>query len=417
MVSLNVFSLFILAWVLPATDFGQFVFLWAIAIALGVLAAAGGPAYLLRELSARRQKADRGILPLELFTIAIVAPAIIIASVYVLYATLPLNVFGLGSDKIETDHIPMVCAASYTFVLLNYFSVYLRIANLPNFAMFAGEGGQHLVLMCSSIITLAIAEASVLNILQMYLAVFLLSLALLVLAAIFGHLPRISIWRNPAVRRRRGLRDFWGTGVVTAVSSQIDILLGGLFLNFSSLGYYQILRKFANLANLPKLIATWTAMIPIGAAHASDDLSRVRKECRKAARNVYLPSIAIFPTIIASAIIAFHLLSYEWNLDAVLAFAALLSSAAVNLYFCTNFAVAAQCGLEKYVLVSRICGLIVAVTIILAVGENASSFSLALSVLAALTVANLLVWASVYHRLKIDTSMASSFMVRRALKR
>ena len=66
--------------------------------------------------------------------------------------------------------------------------------------------------------------------------------------------------------KRPDLFGFWGLSIVTILGSNIDILVGGLFLGAGELGYYQLIKRIVNVASLPQIVVNWAVVVPVGRA-------------------------------------------------------------------------------------------------------------------------------------------------------
>lgn len=405
-VGLNFLSVLVIAAVMSADDFGKFVYFWAMSMALAAIASLGGQNYLLREGSARQVDPARGVTRWEAIKIAVIWPSLALSAIGLLAISLPIELFlTLRLNPPQPFEVVILCAVSWVLILLSHLATPFRVCAHKTFSMFVSDAGPHLILLVVIIGGASFSVTDPYSILLAFVAVGLLVIVILAAIAFSPKLLTTPLWRTSGSARGDGLVGFWGISVLGVFSAQIDILLGAMVLNPAELGQYQILKRLANLASLPVVVANWAVVVRIGKAFAAGNFDDIQAACRRGAE------LAFFPGMGLVAALMFLLPGFLWfynienTMTTWIVFSLLATASIINFTCGVNFAVAAQCKLENFALFSRLIGLTAAVSIIVLLGEGLSELRLAAAMLFALGLSNLTLWTLIYRTLEVDTTV------------
>lgn len=403
-VGFNFVSLLIVALVVERGAFGRFVLLWSYAQVASALLSAGGPAYLLREY-AGQAGAGTGLPRVrQALVLAFVWPAVIGALLGVLGLALRRSGFVPIEDP---PSLLLVVAVAYLLNLLSIGASLLRVQERTSLAMTAKDAGPQVVLV---VVALILAAAGPVRERELMLGVAA-GLILLLLAGAVLAWPRGS---GPAAARAGtppipggGPLAFWGSAVLTALWGQADIVLAGHVLAPVDLGAYGILRRLANLAGLPQIVANWMSVVPVRRAFLDSDRDRLQRACRNVLGISLLPALALGVGLVLAAPVLLNLFDIGQVHAGVLTLAVLVLAALVNVASGVNFAVASQCHLEAFGLASRALGIGATVAVVLWPWGDPGLLRVGMATLASSLAANLLLLAVIWTRLRIDPSVLS----------
>lgn len=406
-VGMNFFSMLVIAFLMKADEFGYYALMWASAMSLSSIVSVGAPSLLLRELSAYQINGYCGISRGHVLRLVLVWPVVLLVTVVGLAVTVPAILPVFGKPVPALGPTLLVAAAAFAINILNVIAVVYRILGHAGKAMALRDAGPQALMLVATILVAFRGRPEA----QTSFAAFLiLAFATVAMALVltqqrlkeqFARLPKDHV-----AGRRVLVAGFWGTTVANMVWTQVDVLLGGLVLAPATLGHYQLLKRIANLAAMPQIIANWSAVVQIGRAFAAGDNGRIQVECRRALGLSVVPML----TVVVGTILAMPLFVRAFDLPATsntwIVMALLLAGSAMNVLSGLNFVVASQCHLERHAMGARIAGLVVTVLLIASLGAMGVTF-VALANLAGVLATNLVLWVIVRNRLGVDTSIAA----------
>ncbi|WP_127110813.1 lipopolysaccharide biosynthesis protein [Pararhodobacter zhoushanensis] len=403
-VGVNVLSLLVVAAVMEPAAFGSFVYLWSLTLFLAALAGMGSPAYLLRETSARQGDPQRGLSRLEAVKVALILPLGMLAVLCLAAVLLPEAALrALGQGPLDMGEVLPVGLAALVVMVLTHAATPFRLDGRETLSMALRDGAPQ------SLIMLAVLIGQLVGLQDAHVALLLFAaLGLMLVAGLYALIRiRTPLWRDGPGLPRGGQPSFWGSSVLGATVSQVDILLGGLVLGPVALGHYQILKRIANLTAQPQVIANWSVLVRIGRSHAQGKLADVQQACRQGLKLAFFPGIGLLLILVALLPLALGFYDIENSAETWTIFGLLALGSLANVAFGVNFTVAAQSGLEKFSLGARVVSLGLMAGGILLQGDAMTSQGLALSVLVAVAVSNLLLSCLIWRRLGVDTTLLS----------
>lgn len=407
-VGANFLSLLVIAYLMEPGAFGRYAFMWALAMTLSAVVSLGAPSLLLRDLSAYQAPEYRGITRRHALRLVLVWPAALTGiAIAALIVPGPALMQMIGKSMLPGASILRVAAAAYALNVINVLVVIYRITGHPGLSMALRDAGPQSLMMVGA---LGLAAAGALTPETLFTAFLVLAAASILiclialrrkLAQTLAQLPQRH--DSPVAISVSG---FWGSTVVSMIWTQIDILLAAIFLPATSLGHYQVLKRIANLAGMPVVVANWAVVVKIGTAFARGDRARIQALCVRAIRLSLVPLLGL----IVLTLLAMPLIIESFDIsDAAtpwLTLAILLAGSAINVLFGTNFLLAAQCRLEKTALLARVAGIVATSALTLALARYGVAW-VAFSFAAGVLLSNLAVWARVRARLGVDTSLAA----------
>ena len=406
-VGLNFVTMLILAALLPSEEFGRFVYLWALARVISAIANMGGPPYLLRECSARQGDPSRGVTHLEMVKIAVMWPILILTGIFISVNVVPSTIWSKTGLEFVFENILILIAVAWGVAITFHSAIVYRLNGKMELAMFIRDGLPNIIIILVAIFTMIVGmEITAKGILLTFFIVTVLTIfGLLLYALKFENL----FWRDTtlSLSRAPGQLYFWGNGLLGIITSQIDILLGGIFLSSVDIGRYQILRRLVNLVSLPQVIANWLTIVRVGKSYAAKDLSDVQEACKTGIIWAFLPGIAMLIVIfIATPFVGkFYGLESGVNLWATVFFLSVANI--VSLACGMNLTVASQCGKEFYAMISRLIGVTAATIIILMFSKQLNLIWLSVAVCAASILTNTWLSGILFRSIKIHTSILS----------
>lgn len=393
--------LLVLAALMQRSEFGAFAYGWAAIQMVGSLISLGGPGYLLREMSARQAGPEYGPAPLQVLLIASAGPALLALIVwFIIRSLISHNLLPLPSP----DFAIVIVLGGWLNNLVANIAVPIRVSGAPNTAMFYRDGLGHLIVLASGFSVAATAPAvSALRVLEGYCALAVLVVAAgLVIAAL--RTRTASYFGNG---KQRFSLAFWASGLTAMLAAQIDILIGGLFLNPAHLGSYQILRKAANLLSLPQIIANWSIAVEASKAFASGDRVSLRDSAREGLMIAIIPAIALGVTLVLASPALFSWYHIPADTNSLMTFLILTTGGLANVGFGANFLIAAQCHLEHLALRARLIALFAGAVFLGCLSPALGTTGVAVAMATSTTLMNVLIWLDVQRRLGVDTSIFS----------
>ncbi len=404
-VGANFLSLLVIAYLMEAPDFGRFVFMWSVAMSLSAIASVGAPALLMRELSSYGATDYQSVSRVQALRLMLFWPAVILSiTVAAVVAAGPSLLIALARPQLALATVLLVATAAFAINLFNIVAVFYRSLGRTGIAMaFRDAGPQGLILLAAILSSLFGSPTPH----TVFLGFLVLAVFLLAGAVIWRRREIVKELRRLPARpkkARTSISGFWGIGVANIIWTQSDILLAGLFLPATTLGYYQLIKRIANLSGMPQIVSNWVVIIPIGRAYADGAFDRIQDLCCRALR-LSVPPLALLMTL---SVLGMPIIVRFFNLpgDATTwwVLAILLAGSATNVLFGPNFVLASQCRLEKVAFHTRLLGLGVTAALIVC-NSWKSEVSIALAVFIGILVANVLLWNVIRVRLGVDTSV------------
>jgi O-antigen/teichoic acid export membrane protein len=400
-----------LAALLSPDEFGRLVYLWTFALVLSAVGTIGASAYFLREFSALLGRGDgaprfnTGLLVL----LGLILPAVVIGGLIgaLIFLARDTSMFAAGIRPTTGELLATGVVAWLANAITNLASL-SRVLDQVNLSMAMRDASAPMVLLIATLAAIAIHgdAPGVVAIFQIHIAIA----AALVLGwwgQIFvrdGRINRLLAWR-----RIDGFPDIfglWGMQASNAFSAGIDVMAGGLFLGEAQLGYYQLVKRIANLAALPQMVANWAVIVALGKAHGAQDRDGIAQAVRQGARITLMPLALLLP--LSAAVIAgvTYWLGYPMDATALATALLLLAAAATHSFFCSNGVLVQQTGLEYHALAAQLGGLaLFGACTIAFLTIDASPALLALAQWLAILAAALILWRTIRKRLGVDSSL------------
>jgi O-antigen/teichoic acid export membrane protein len=402
-VGTNLISLLLIALMMEQTDFGKFVFMFSAALTLSAIASVGAPTLLLRELSASIETGKVGMSRKQLLLLVVVWPSIILLVVAALFLTLQTPLFSLiQRPVVPIGHVFLVLIFANLINLTNILSVVFRVQGYTGTSMAFRDAGPQAVMLIATSAAAFFTQPQPETVLTIGIGILFVSLAIGILwlsDSLKDQLDKLSK-KSSSI----SVTGFWGTTVANMAWTQIDILIGGLFLSASSLGQYQIIKRIANFANMPQIIANWAVVVSIGQAFAENLPDKIQDQAQRAMQLSLLPLVLINIFLIGGAPMILSWFEITMTAEVWMLLALLLIGCAANVIFGVNFVVASQCKLEKSAFVSRLIGLACCMVLILVLQPDDSRF-IAIAYVAGTIISNTWLWRRVYMVLTVDTSV------------
>lgn len=357
-VGMNFLSLLLVAALMKPEEFGAFVFLWAAAQMLSAVAALGSVNYLMREGSARQGDPDCGVTRAEAFLIALGYPSLTL----VLIAATAFGVSTLMEgipivDAMDFSDVLAICIAAGTMIALSHSATPLRLDEKQTFSMIVRDAGPSTLMVLAFLISYASDDNAPRTVL-----VYFSGLAAVSAFSLFFYIriAKVPLWRDGsgAILRRRGpeLRVFWGNDITGMALAQFDILIGAAFVSNAELGYYQILKRLANLIGLPLVVTNWSATVALGKLYASKNIERMHKICADSSFWSFLPGIALIVMLTPMLLILLPLYNMEMSWPYLTTFLIIGTANLTNLAFGVAITFAVMTGSEATALKGRIFG-------------------------------------------------------------
>lgn len=386
---------------MPLEQFGSFSFLWSIILTMTTIGALGGSQFLLREMSYRLTDETRGASQYECLKVIILGPALIFIFIgfmcYILHDFFPWEY--IAGREIG---LILILAVSYLNNILIHMSNPLRVKGQNSVAMFVHDGLIPMCLLLSAVTSVFLSSFTAITILTIYL-VYVLIAIIVVVIYILATINIKSLFSNSGSSGSYSL-NYWWNNILGTLSTQIDVLLAGIFLPSASLGVYQILKRFANLLSLVQIVGDWAVAVGLGKAYAVNDISEIKKLCKTGLKVTMIPGGVFMPL----CLILFPLVLYVYDItyDAIymITYLILVLASVINISFGMNFMVANQCHLEKFAVIGRASGVILFLGLVLLLNDNLSIIKIAIISTISMFVTQLIVWKKVKMLLGVDTS-------------
>ncbi|MCF7779651.1 oligosaccharide flippase family protein [Sulfitobacter sp. M220] len=411
----NFASMILLAFVLPLHIYGSVVLTWSVILLLSAIGGLGAGAYILREMSARVEgnKSVSGISFSTAISLTVIWPLIIILLIMIgVAAGLPIfkeifEDFSIANFNYKISDLALICLISWLINIISHLANMMRVQGKIITPMVLRDSGPQLMLLIGAVVTLAIwpNNVTVTKILAIY-ATMATSIVILTSCSIFLRSRAISVlFAHRGETSNKFNLSFWGVSVTGTAWNNADIIIGGFLFSPEAIGIYQIIKRVANLASMPQIVANWAIVVSLSRSHAARDSNRIQNSLRQGAKLSFVPLLVL--SICCSVIIPI-VLSYikgpmivgDW-----VVFSLLLLGSILNVGFGGNFVAATQCGMEAEAFRSRIWGLIVLFMIIYVLSFTRlgiSSLSIANFTMA--FISNTSLWWLLKQKLNVDTS-------------
>ncbi len=400
-----------LAWLLSPDDFGRLVYFWTFALVLSALGTIGAPAFLLRELSAQLGKGDdapRFSAGLAIL-LSLLLPSVVIgaltAGLIVLAGTTSLFAAGIQPT---TSELIAVGVIAWLINGVSNLAIYSRMIDQVNLSMGMRDAAPPLILLLATGIGFLIHAGApgVLAIYHIYigLAAVLLCIWAAQIFLVDRRVNRLMEWRR--IGRFPNIFGFWGMQATNALSAGIDVMVGGLFLGEAQLGYYQLVKRIANVAALPQIVANWSVIVALGKAHGADDAIGIRHAVRHGARIALVPLAVLLPLAAAVITGVTFWLGYPMDGTALAIAVLLLAASATNVVFCGNPVLVLQTGLEYWALMAQIAAMVLfGACLLLLLHWSESPTVLASVQFISILASNAVLWCVIWRRLRVDSSL------------
>lgn len=380
-------------------EFGLFAFLWALQVTKSAVVSAGGSQYVLRELAARTACKDIGISRPYAARIVFFYPALIALAFLLLEVFLLNRTISAFPEGYSLEFAMLTTASAYFLNLVGHATSFMRVAGQQGMGLMAKEIGAPMIFLLSYA---GIGMSCGLELaFSLYLAI-IAATSTAALSTVFVSRRLRGRFFNTATRSRLTL-DFWMNAVLSTVSGQIDILLGGMMLNAEALGNYQIVKRLANIVLIPKTISVWMTSVALSAAVAEQSRGALICALQSSRDLVLVPGAVIMALLVAGFPIAVEIYSIAL-VEVWLSFAALVLASSVGLFFCANTMAATAFRLERFNLLGRVLGISV-FALAVYLPEDWTFTGLALLYLLSYSTFQITVWLAVWFRRGIDTSL------------
>ena len=371
----------------------------------------GGQQFLLRETSARRANPVYGPSLSQVVWIALIGPVLLIfASISSVNIFIAQDIQVFGYSLPTRDEMIQVCFASLIINSIGYCSIPFRTHGHLTASMTIKDAFVPMLLIASASIT-GMLETSAFAIVSTFNMFGLAALFATVLFMIYKGGVLRDLLRQGTGKRGAGLLSFWMSSLLGTIYSQVDILVGGLFLQSSELGVYQIVKRMINLISLPQVIANWATVVKIGTAYALSCASTIQECCRLGLKLSIMPAIGLTLGLIFASPWLLEVYQIYPSIEIGITTFLLFASALTNLAFGVNFVVASQCHMENTAIIARSVCVLFMTFVMVAVGYQLSPTLTAGILLMGTAGANAILWFRIKKTLGVDTSLLCLFHV------
>ena len=358
---------------LPA--FGVLAHLWAVAMVISTLIAAGGPLVILR---ARPEEAWRCFLcvgVLHPFGLAVLA-------VFAVWA----GGFWLVWQSVLVLGLAIVFAQGVASLL--------RVWGNVSLSMLLRDVAPVLALGAAA---LGLAEPAV-----AVLGAAVILTVVCALSLLFGVVRYGAGTARDCTDAQQG--TLWLSSILGMGQAQADLVIAGLFLPPEVFGLYALLRRVANLVALPVTVATWVCAGPVASAFARNDGGALARATAQASAIAWYPALGLVVLVgIGSA--GLGVMQLPVLPPAMLpVFAVLLCGALLQAYWAAGYPVANLGPSPLMAVEARGIALIVYGMIALAGGAALGPFGHALAYTLALAAGSFHLWRRLWRALAVDTS-------------
>lgn len=388
--------------------YGNFVFLWSLALLASASVSFGAPQFLLKEMAICRGETsfDRHFA----IRLIVLYPALLSAILMVSFAAF-YGVISSVFQSLTAFSIPMILLVGTLGFLMNLnncFSSLLHGLDMLNLSMFLKDAGPQLFAL---VISLALFVTTGVDLVLLLSGiVILMAISLTVVGLIFLRKNRDAALIGKDGRKQTFTLYYWGGTITGIFWAQIDILIGASLMTAEQLGIYNIIRRICNFVTLPLSIATWLTVGRFARAFASED-NRALKETLRFSL-LLSNGLGVVLTLVVIGLIQPIQAFYGFPSDTSYAtiWAVLIIQAFTNLIFAPSTTMAQTSGLESSAMYARILGIAAFGLFVLFFSVWVQAELLTVTALSAATVVlNLYVWNRVRQRFGIDSSVFGLF--------
>ena len=349
-----------LAFIFGMEQFGNFSLIWVITQAVRDLAGVGGPAFLLQVLSRRVAERD-GLLPVApYFFFAIFCPLTVIASVVFFAWVLPLDLLvGEFVKLAPLGQLPVAIAAfAFMHNLVWATGSYIRVMFGAATGMMYRDVLPYLILALAA---LALSSAGEISVADFLISAAVAMLGIVVVTAVFVAIGCRHQLGGGKVAWEPVALAHWGTAILNNLTSQLDILVGGLLLSQESLGVYALLKRMTGVVITTQTVEHWKIATPVGIAFARGDTKALQDAIVKGHSATFLAAIFVSMCIVVSAPLWYWFYEFNDALQVTALLVVMLATGLLVLGIGPVLIVASQCGLEGDALVARTVTLVIGV--------------------------------------------------------
>lgn len=355
--------------------FGALAHLWALAMVVSTLVAAGGPLVILR---ARPDQAWRcfvrvGVLhPCGLAVLA--ASAVWVGG------------FGLAWQAVLAMGLAIAFAQGVASLL--------RVWGSVSLSMLVRDVVPVLALGCAALWPAAAAEA--------VLRAAVLLTVVCAVALVFGALR----YGAGAARDRTDAQQgsLWLSSILGMGQAQADLVIAGLFLPVEVFGLYALLRRVANLVALPVTVATWVCAGPVASAFAKGDDGALARATAQASAIAWYPALGLL-VVAGIGLAGLGAMQLPFLPPAMLpVFAVLLCGALLQAYWAASYPVANLGPSPVMAVEARGIALILYALMAVAGGAELGALGHALAYTLAMAMGGFHLWRRLWRAFALDTS-------------
>ena len=402
-VVLQSIAMFVVGIFLGLDDFGRFSFVFSGAQVVSVIFDMGGSIYLQKQLPALDALYDGKGGFSELF-FAFYRTMSFVLFVFIFYFLAENFLYPVSGSIANNDFFLILLTGSF-FSFLDLMIAIVRVSKNASTSIFLRDALPYLLLL-QLLFLLGLFDMLNVETLVLSLCVSLIICFLVSLYIALPYLSRRKEKVNLTLIRNAEFTSFWGSAVIGASLSQIDILIARYFLVDAQLGLYALARRVTNLISLPQVIVNWALNVEVAYQYAAGDGKEILQ--RQAQKGLVM---AVPLAIVMSLFILF--LSPYWlslfkvnvSITIIVVLMIFISAQIFNVLSGANLLFASQCGQQKYVFHTRMLSLIVGVIVMVmgvyVVGPSGLAFGVFISVV----LLNFMVTRRVYRTIGVWTSV------------
>ena len=365
------------AW-LGLAGFGALAHLWAVALVLSTVIAAGGPLVILR--------ANAATVLARFVTAGVLFPATLAVAGFTVLALLgQLAPWGA------------VVALAFAFALGQAVASALRVMGSVAFSMVLRDGLPVILLGIVAIVP-ATTEALIW---WVAVALIVVSLITLGVAAVRAGVR----WQTDGTAEAQPL--LWMSSLLGMAQAQADLVVAGALLPPEVFGVYALLRRIANLVALPVSVATWVCAGPVSNAFAHGNRSALAKASAEASAIAWYPALGLAFCAASGGVIVWQLAPTLFGPQMSLVFAVLLAGALVQAYWAATFPVANLGPAPRMAVEARLLALALYIGLVAVASGRLDALGHAVGYTVAMSVGSLHLWRLVMARFAVDASARS----------
>lgn len=381
-VGLNFCVMVWLSFQLGLGAFGALIYLWGGALITSAIVSCGGPLVLLRALC------DGSGLRLS--------------QIIGLTAVLPSLICGVGwfatSSAMPDDRWATLFAVALSANAVSCLASIMRAMGSVQSSMLLRDAGPFTALGVAALLQ-PTGDAKAL----LWIAAALM--CLMVAAATLWCVMHRGALAKPAGNHGKWLSlPLWGTSILGMLMAQVDLIIGGTFMNAEALGLYALLRRIANVVALPVTVATWVSAKPVAAAYGAGDLIALEQASAKGSQIAWYPALCIAAVCLCGLAISATSPLLIVTSQIATCFGILLFGALVQAFLASGFTVATLSKYAALSVIARAATISSYLCFTAFLGVDMSPISNAIGFTVAMCLGSGLVWVVLLQRLGIDTS-------------